>query len=156
MAILPELASSFFKISSIQNLGQTSSLKLQGRLMSSILAAMISDTLKFLEKHAISKATFCGHSLSGMLFSRFATLWGDRVKSLIMIDIDPIKAPQQPLTPIILQLNEVLDSIRREKIEDLEQAGKHGVELLGKLIENERWRSHFLKNLVRDKQIDFR
>lgn len=120
---------------------------------------MLSDTSKFLEKQGISKAAFCGYSLGGMLFTRFATLWRERVESVIIIDIDPIKKPQEPnlMSGIIQLLNLVLETIRSEKIADLEQARKRADELLQKPIEDEKTRTHLLESLVvRGGKIDWR
>ena len=119
---------------------------------------MLSDILHFLEKHTISKASFCGHSLSGMLFSRLATHWADRVESVIMIDIDPIKKPQEPnlVSAMIPLLNVILETIRSERITDLEQARKRGDEIMSKLVEDVNVRKHFLENLVvRGDKIDW-
>lgn len=118
---------------------------------------MTSDVLRFVEKHSIPKASFCGHSLSGWLFTRFATLFPDRVESLTLLDINPVEAPQYPIAPIILQLQETLESIRKEKPSDLKQARKYADELLAKTIPDAEVRNHFKDSLiVRDDQIDFR
>ena len=120
---------------------------------------MLSDTLNLMEKQGISKAAFCGHSLGGMLYTRLATLWGDKVESVIIIDIDPIKRPQEPnlVSALIPLLNLIIETIRSEKISDLEQARKRADELLQKPIEDVDMRKHFLESLVvRDGKVDWR
>ena len=133
---------------------------------------MLSDILNFLKVQGISKASFCGHSLSGMLFSRYkrpndlpslftrthtnhlfsrlATRWPDLVETVIMVDIDPCKKPQEPnlVSHIIPVLNVIIETIRSERITDLEQAKKRGDEILAKFITEERVRKDFLGNLV--------
>lgn len=119
---------------------------------------MTSDVLRFLSKNSISKAAFCGHSLSGMLFSRFATQHNDRVEKLIMIDVDPAEPPPFPLAAFTLQLKEILATIReKEKVVELTQARKYVDEQIKELIKDDKKRTHFLDSLlVRDGQIDFR
>lgn len=61
------------------------------------------------------------------------------------------------MAPIILQLQETLESIRKEKPSDLKQARKYADELLAKTIPDAEVRNHFKDSLiVRDDQIDFR
>ena len=67
-----------------------------------------------------------------------------------MVDINPCKKPQEPnlVSAIIPVLLVIIETIRSERIADLEQARKRADEVLSKAIEDENVRKHFLENLV--------
>lgn len=120
---------------------------------------MISDTLNFIEKHLKnSKVCLMGHSMSGMLFASFATILGQHVESVVLLDV-PIKKPEKKSTSSTLLplLDEVRQTIRSEKITDLEQAKKRANEIVSKLTQNEKMLNQITSNLVvgSDNQIDW-
>ena len=123
-------------------------------------AAMLSDVRSFLDEHVKSaKVCLVGHSLSGMLFASFATTWPDRVESVVMLDIDPTKKPEKEVieSAPIAMLSDLLNTIRSEKLEELEQARKRANELISPMVADESVRNRFLENLVtRDGKIDWR
>lgn len=76
-----------------------------------------------------------------------------------MVDINPITKPQEPnlVSHMIPVLNVIIETIRSERIADLEQARKRGDEVLAKYIKDEKMREHFLENLVvRGDKIDWK
>lgn len=112
---------------------------------------MISDTLNFLEKHAKDqKVCLVGHSLSGIQFVKFATLFPDRVDRVCLIDIHPQKKLAKPNSVSIIteQFKQVTDMIKNEKIDSLEEAKKRADELIGAQIKEERIRQGLLAGLV--------
>ena len=94
-----------------------------------------------------------------MLFASFATLWPGRVESCVLLDIDPTTKPQsQNIASVLIPLlNEVLEKIRNEQVDGLEQARKRASEVISKLIEDENVRHRMASSLViRDGKIDWR
>lgn len=112
---------------------------------------MISDTLHFIEKHVKSpKVCLIGHSLSGIQFVKFATLFPERVDRVIMLDIHPQKKLAKPNSVSIIteQFKQIADLIKKENIQSLEEAKKRADEVLSGQIKEERFRIGMLMGLV--------
>ena len=120
---------------------------------------MLSDTLNFIEKQVKRPVCLMGHSMSGMLFASFATVLGQHVDSVVLLDV-PIKKPAKKSTSSTLLplLDEVRQTIRSEKIADLEQAKKRAKEILSKMTQNEKMLNQITSSLVigSDKQVDWK
>ena len=121
---------------------------------------MISDTLNFIKKQVKSpKVCLIGHSLSGMLFASFATILGELVDSVVMLDSPIKKLEQQDMrNTMISLLDEVRQTIRNEQITDLKQARKRANEIVHKLTPDEVIKDRFTSGLAvgSDGQINWR
>lgn len=96
------------------------------------LLGIVSDVVHFLNQNAISRFVGVGHSLGAMAFSRLATLYPGTVEKLVMIDIQPTKRypdPQHPLWVMLRLCEKVLDTIKAEKIIDVDAAKRRAAEL---------------------------
>lgn len=88
--------------------------------------------MHFLNQNGYSRFVGIGHSLGGMSYGRLATLYPGVLEKLVMIDIEPFKRypdPQHPLWVMLRMCKHVLDTLKEEKIEEVEAAQKRAAEL---------------------------
>lgn len=52
-------------------------------------SAMADDLKEFMEDHSIKKATVIGHSMGGKVVMKFASLYPDLLKKMVVVDISP-------------------------------------------------------------------
>lgn len=112
---------------------------------------MISDTWHFIKNQIKSqKVCLVGHSLSGIQFVKFATLFPDLVDRVCLIDIHPQKKLARPnsVSLITEQFKAIAEMIKNDKITSLEEAQKRADELLSAQIKEERLRKGLLAGLV--------
>lgn len=104
--------------------------------------AQAGDVIELLDGHGISQAIFIGHSMGGKVAMRLALSHGDRVASIVSVDMSPVAYPEDRFGPVF----EALAAVDPATLQSRQQAD----ERLAALLPARALRSYLLQNLVKE------
>ena len=79
---------------------------------------MVEDLLELIESHGLTKVHLCGHSMGGKVAMAFSLLYPDRVSSLAVLDIAPVKYNHTHAPYLESMINLELDSLESRSAAD--------------------------------------
>lgn len=106
--------------------------------------AQARDVIGLLDGRGLSQAIFVGHSMGGKLAMQLALHHGDRVASMVCVDISPVAYPEDRFGPVF----EAMAAVEPATLESRQQAD----ERLAAFLPSRPLRSYLLQNMVKDGQ----
>jgi len=112
---------------------------------------MMEDVLRLMDDQGIAKAEFIGHSLGGKIAAGIALCHPERVKSLAVLDIAPVKYSEEDAS--WWQVDSVVDAMASLSLDTIRSRDEAN-ELLKTKIDDPILRRFALTNIIFDSQTD--